>query len=120
MAKDTIKLTEDFGGQEKGHEMKVDSLLASSLVNRREVAVYTGDSLERQKKSKAIVKKSEEKDAKNEDERLSKIDVLKKKAQEATQSPEKTEKVEEKVEEKKAEAKKPEDKKGFLGFGKKS
>lgn len=45
--KTEIKFTEDFAGKEKGQEWKCDSLLASQLVNRDKVAVYTGKSLER-------------------------------------------------------------------------
>ena len=47
----TVEFTEDYAGREKGSTMKCDSLLASSLINRRKVAKCVSNSVEPKKES---------------------------------------------------------------------
>ena len=56
----TIKFTEDFATKKSGESWKCDSQLASSLVNKRKVAVYD-DEPAKDAPKKAPAKKAPEK-----------------------------------------------------------
>lgn len=73
MSKGKIKFTEDFAAKKKGEEWECDSLLASQLVNKDKVAVYVGESLEKQKQAEKEMAKHEEEEKKKEDDRLAKL-----------------------------------------------
>lgn len=109
--KSTIEFTEDFAGRKKGSGFECDSMLASQLVHKDKVAVYTGESLEAQenaiKVSKSHTKEVVTKEVKDADkikeDAKAKANVLKAEAKANAEETKKTK----------------EGKKGFLGFGKK-